>query len=66
MSRDDTAPDPGAYGFEGWDTDGVADTHVRRFAKPPYTWRRVRRDRFPAAERRRRDDPTLEAEVSGR
>jgi hypothetical protein len=64
MSRDDT--EPGAYGFEGWDTDGVADTHVRRFAKPPYTWRRVRRDRFSAAERRRHDDPTLEAEVSGR
>lgn len=64
MSRDDTAP--GAYGFEGWDTDGVAATHVRRFAKPPYTWRRVRRDRFSAAERCRHDDPTLEAEVSGR
>lgn len=50
----------GADGFEGWVTDSTGDAYVRRFAKPPYTWQRVRRDRFSDRERRRRGDPTLE------
>lgn len=48
----------GAYGFEGWDDNTSDPEYVRRFAKPPYTWQRVRRDRFTATERRRRGDST--------
>jgi len=45
----------GADGFEGWDSDTAGDAYVRRFAKPPYTWQRVRRDQVAEAERRRRE-----------
>lgn len=50
----------GEIGWEGWDTDGVDDKHVRRFAKPPFTWVVVRRSRFDRKTRARYDDPTLE------
>ena len=52
--------EPGANGWEGWDTSTTDDEHVRRFAKPPFAWRTVRRDRFSDDVRRRHDDPMLE------